>query len=223
MPIWCDARKACTTDALVKMLHSWYEASDTPGSFIRIVLLDYSKAFDSIDHNVLLWKLADLGIPPHLVRWMGAFLLDRVQRVMIDDHYSSHVQPKGGVPQGTVTGPVNVLVQINDLSTTCPVMKYVDDGTMCEVCTRDSAGILQASVDVPAEWSKENSMLINPDKTKEIVICLLQRSWPLGYSSQLSYKRQYCRKSPVLKDPRGNRVQRSVMEQTHRWHNHQSQ
>ena len=50
-------------------------------------------------------------------------------------------------------------------------MKYVDNGTMCEVCTRDSVGSLQASVDVAAEWSKENSMRINPDKTKEMVIC----------------------------------------------------
>ena len=97
---------------------------------------------------------------------MGSFLLDRVQRVKINDHYSSHVRLKGGVPQGTVTGPVNFLIQINDLSPHCPIMKYVDDGTMYEVCTRDSVGSLQASVDVAAEWSKENSMRINPDKTK---------------------------------------------------------
>ncbi len=99
---------------------------------------------------------------------MGSFLLDRVQRVKINDHYSSHVRLKGGVPQGTVTGPVNFLIQINDLSdsTPCPIMKYVDDGTLYEVCIRDSVGSLQASVDVAAEWSKENSMRINPDKTK---------------------------------------------------------
>ncbi len=96
----------CITDALVKMLQSWYEASDTPGSVIQIVLLDYSKAFDHINHNALLRKLT-VSIPPHFVRWMGAFLLDRVQRVKIDDHYSSHVQPNGGVKHDTVTGPVN--------------------------------------------------------------------------------------------------------------------
>ncbi len=61
-------------------------------------------------------------------------------------------------------------------------MKYVDDGTIYEVCTRDSVGILQASVDVGAEWSKENSMRINPDKTKEMAICFCKHH---GHSDTL--------------------------------------
>ena len=66
-----------TTDALVEMFHSWCEATDKPDSFVRVLLVDYSKAFDHINHELLITKLCDMGLPPHLVRWMAAFLIDR--------------------------------------------------------------------------------------------------------------------------------------------------
>ena len=56
-----------TTDALVEMFHSWCEATDTPESFVRVLLVDYSKAFDHINHELLITKLCDMGLPAHLV------------------------------------------------------------------------------------------------------------------------------------------------------------
>jgi hypothetical protein len=76
-----------TTDALVGMLHEWYSATDKPNNYIRILMLDYSKAFDLINHQILVKKLLDIGLPPHLVRWMAAFLVDREQRVKIGKTY----------------------------------------------------------------------------------------------------------------------------------------
>ncbi len=68
------------------------------------VLLDYSKAFNLVDHKLPLSKLEAMRIPTFIVRWMGAFLLNRSQRVKIDGVYSGYGQPNGGVPHGTVTG-----------------------------------------------------------------------------------------------------------------------
>ena len=65
-----------TTDALVEMAHKWYEATDTRNNYVRIVLLDFSKAFDWINHNILIDKLQVFGISAPILRWMGAFLLD---------------------------------------------------------------------------------------------------------------------------------------------------
>ena len=73
----------CTTDALVEMVHQWYEDTDTRQTCVRIFLLDYSKAFDLINHEMLMQKLVDIGIPPHIVRWMAAFLLNRRHIVKI--------------------------------------------------------------------------------------------------------------------------------------------
>ncbi len=69
-------------------------------------------------------------MPLDMVKWMDAFLMKRSRRVKVDDRYSTPFQPKGGIPQGTVTGPVKFLLQINNFATPCPIVKYVDDGTI---------------------------------------------------------------------------------------------
>ena len=94
-----------TTDALVEMTHKWYEATDTLNTYVRIVLLDFSKAFDLINHNILLEKLQAFGISAPILRWMAAFLLDRTQRVNIGNNYSHTGLRNGGVPKGTICGP----------------------------------------------------------------------------------------------------------------------
>ena len=120
-----------TTDALVEMVHRWYEATDKPKTFVRVALLDYSKAFDHINHHILLTKLVNIGIDHHLTRWMAAFLLDRVQRVKVGPVLSGPGYPNGGVPRGTLSGPKDFLILINDLMTPCPIYKYIDDSTIC--------------------------------------------------------------------------------------------
>ena len=90
------------TDALVEMLHKWYESTDVTGNFVRVLFLDYSKTFDLINHDILLNKMTEMEVPAHLVRWMAAFLLDREQRVKIGDAVSKPGYPNGGVPQGTL-------------------------------------------------------------------------------------------------------------------------
>ena len=95
-----------TTDALVEMTHKRYEATDTRNTYVRIVLLDFSKALDLTNHNILLDKLQVFGISAHILRWMAAFLLDRTQqRVKIGNTYSHTGLPNGGLPQGTICGP----------------------------------------------------------------------------------------------------------------------
>ena len=65
-----------TTDALVEMAHKWYEATDTRNTYVRIVLLDFSKAFDLINHNILLEKITSIRYIGPILRWVAAFLLD---------------------------------------------------------------------------------------------------------------------------------------------------
>ena len=112
-----------------------------------------------------------MGLPAYLVRWMAAFLIDRQQSVKIGDTVSSIGYPNGGVPQGTLSGPNNFLVQINDLQTPCPMFKYVDDSTVFDVCNNSSVPMLQESADIITDWSRNNDMRINATKTKEMIIC----------------------------------------------------
>ena len=88
---------------------------------MRIVLLDFAKAFVLINHEKLLVKLKANDVPPHILRWMGSFLLDRTEQVKICNTVSSVGNPNGGVPQGTVSGPSNFIMFKNDLTTIAPI------------------------------------------------------------------------------------------------------
>ena len=75
-----------------------------------------------------------------------------------------------GVPQGTLSGPNNFLVQINDLQTPCPILRYFDDSTVFDVCNNTSVPMLQESADVITYWSRRNDVRINARQTKEMII-----------------------------------------------------
>ena len=165
---------ASTTDALVEMIHRWSEATDKLDHYVRVALLDFSKAFDLINHTILLAKLKQYDLPPHIRRWIATFLLDRTQQVKIGNNFSPPGHPKGGVPQGTLLGPKCFLVYINDLETPAPLYKYVDDSTLFEICHRTSESVLQHSVDIAARWTLHNDMKINSDKSKEMLISFMQ-------------------------------------------------
>ena len=71
--------KPCTTYALVSMIHNWHVSSDGNSAVIRVVLFDFRKAFDLIDHNILVRKLSDYDIPNHISCWIVDFLSYRRQ------------------------------------------------------------------------------------------------------------------------------------------------
>ena len=78
--------------------------------------------------------------------------------------------PNGGVPQGTLSGPKDFLVHINDLTTPCPIYKYVDDSTIFEICSRETVSRIQESANIAQSWSTRNDMRINAQKTFEMII-----------------------------------------------------
>ena len=65
------------------MLHHWFLETDGNGSTIRTILFDYRKAFDLIDHGILIDKLSRLELPPSVINWITDFLTDRFQRVKL--------------------------------------------------------------------------------------------------------------------------------------------
>ena len=99
-PPWPPWLRHC----LVEMIQIWSEATDTLFHYIRVALLDFSKAFDLINHNTLHVKLKQCDLPPHIRRWVATFLLNITQQLTIGNKFSPSGHPNGGVPHGTLLG-----------------------------------------------------------------------------------------------------------------------
>ena len=146
--------------------------TDGNGSRIRTILIDYRKAFDLIDHRILVHKLCNLNIPRSVVNWIINFLSDRFQRIKLaQDCYSDWGSVPSGVPQGTKLGPWLFILMINDLRVSSPFLwKYVDDTTTSEIVQKGSVSNAQSLADEVICWSRINRVHINADKCKELRI-----------------------------------------------------
>ena len=169
-------KKSSTTHALVHLIHQWLLATETPKTLVRSCLIDFSKAFDRIDHNILLHKLELLNVPPILLNWCANFLHNRQQRVKVG-HFRSNWKPVcAGVPQGTKLGPLFFLVMVNDLSTALPLYKYVDDCTVYEAISASAtdSSTLQQEIENITQWTSANNIKLNVKKTKEFTVSFLK-------------------------------------------------
>ncbi len=160
---------SCTTFALIEILNLISGKTDKLGEYARMLLLDYSKAFDRIDHRLLLEKLHIFGLPEFIINWIADFLTARTQCVKIGDIKSEWLGTKAGVPQGTKLGPVLFILMINDLDTCAKTYKYVDDTTLISCGTKSAQDSLQLATTEAHDWSTNNHMAINPLKTKQLI------------------------------------------------------
>ena len=132
------SQSECSTIiALAQLVHNWLLSLDRGKCIIRILLIDFSKAFDLVDHNILMHKIESLSTPTFLSAWIYSFLCNRRQRVKIGSTLSEWSSMNAGVPQGTLLGPSTFLLHINDLKTDCHSIKYVDDTTIWEACNKN--------------------------------------------------------------------------------------
>ncbi len=159
-----------TTLALIKFSHTLFEAADDSANIIRILFVDFRKAFDLIDHNVLCSKLIESMFPSRLSLWSLSFLNDRCQFVKIGQNCSKVMYVTAGAPQGTRAGPNDFNVMINDLHFELPYVIYVDDVSVASISTDPHDNSLQKAADDLMVWCGENSMRLNATKTKEMVI-----------------------------------------------------
>ena len=137
-------------------------------------MIDMSKAFDLVDHTLLLEKLETYKCSPQTLSWFRSYLMDRKQVVKINTNYSKPCNIKTGVPQGSILGPLLFLVFINDLSLNITSQKcmYADDITT--YVSGNSAEILeeklQKDFDNVSDWCMENRMSISEPKTRSTIM-----------------------------------------------------
>ena len=118
-------RKKFSTDfAIIKLLDKVIQSLSNKEHVIAL-FMDLSKAFDTIDHDILLYKLNNYGIRGIVLSWLKSYLSNRQQFVSIDNVESSLLNIKCGVPQGSILGPLLFLIYINDIINSSTVLAFV--------------------------------------------------------------------------------------------------
>ncbi len=101
-------------------------------NYARLLLIDFSKTFDHIDHQILLHKLDQNGVHPLIQKWYHSLLQGRQQRVKMGKPTSKWALVNGGVPQGTLSGPELFIHMLSDFKTVATDVKFVDDSTLVD-------------------------------------------------------------------------------------------
>ena len=164
-----------STSTTSKMLDNIYENINCQQATYS-VFIDFRKAFDSVNHKILLLKLTKLGFLPNTISWFKNYLLERTQYTVVNGQNSSLLGVYCGVPQGSVLGPMLFLLFINDLGsviTKSEYKLYADDTILYSSCTGDTDDVLidniQQDLNRVSNWCKLNAIMMNVKKTKSMM------------------------------------------------------
>ena len=149
-----------------------------------ILIMDFAKAFDKVNHSLLIHKLNYYGIDDQTTSWIQNWLEDRQQTVVLDGASSEAVSVDSGVPQGSVLGPALFLFYINDLQSrlTSKVRLFADDTIVYLTITNgNDSNILQEDLNKLGQWEKEWCMQFHPDKCNVLTVTNKTRQFNSSY------------------------------------------
>ena len=210
---------SCQT-ALVRLCDQWLSAINQ-SKMTGAIFLDFKKAFDLVNHEILMKKLMLYLCDEKSVSFFASYLTDRTQFVYSNGTVSSTMVTKTGVPQGSVLGPLLFSLFINDLP-----LSVSDKNVLCDLFADDSSlhssgasptsiqTSLQTALTDISDWCDQNMMVIHPKKTKSMLIATRQRHQTKPLTLQLTLK------DNAIEQVREHRVLGVIIDQELKWQAH---
>ncbi len=171
------SHKSCTTNMIDFSESLILSINDSHSMGTDVVYFDFSKAFDSVNHDLILQKLKFLyGIDGRFLKFIKNYLCDRDQRVVLGNSKSDVVSVMSGVPQGSILGPILFVLFINDLPAGLDpetnIALYADDTKIWRPI-RGMADHIQLQNDIAYldQWALDNKMSFHPQKSKVLSVC----------------------------------------------------
>ena len=161
----CESQLIELTDELSKNIDQGYQTD--------VIVLDFAKAFDRVNHSLLCEKIKSYGITGKTNEWIQSFLNERKQKVVIDGESSETINVRSGVPQGSVLGPCLFLAYINDLpdKVSSNSRLFADDTAVDrKITSTEDQMTLQRDLDSLAQWENQWDMAFHPDKCEVLQV-----------------------------------------------------
>ena len=181
-----------SSHVLIRLIESWKKSLDEK-KIVGAILMDLSKAFDSIPHDLLIAKMYAYGFSIDAVTFFYSYLKRRKQNVRINSIHSIFQILLSGVQQGSILGQLLFNIFINDLHlwiTKADLLNFADDSTISAAgkTIEDLIYTLETEAQKAIEWFKLNEMIVNPDKFQAIIVkknAKIKDSYPLKINDQI--------------------------------------
>ena len=166
-------KKCSTNHALISITESIRQSIDN-NEFACGIFIDLKKAFDTVNHTILLTKLNHYGIRGVVLDWFKSYLSQREKFVNVNGHNSLSLPMTCGVPQGSILGPLLFLLYVNDLPNTSSLLTFhlFADDTNIYFCSKNLSHLettLNCELKSVAEWMKCKRLALSISKTNFIL------------------------------------------------------
>ena len=188
-------QKYSTTHALIHLTDKIRHEIDK-GNYARGIFVDFQKAFDTVDHHILLKKLAYYGVRGISNKWLTSYLSNRKQFVSINGYKSNLADVKCGVPQGSVLGPLLFLIYINDLHVATKyseVHHFTDDTKLLNFnnCVKSINKQVNHGLKNLSNWSETNKISLNVAKIELVLFTSSKKQLDCYLKIKLNGKRPW--------------------------------